>query len=442
CGVAVVLREVLKKISQVRILMIDPHNEYRASFGDQAEFVNPNNTNLPFWMFNFEEIVDVIFKGRPGVETEVEILAELIPIAKKQYAVGHNISTAQALRRRDDANINYTVDTPVPYRISDLLAALVTRLGSLENKAKLHTYRSLKARIEAVVFDPRYAFMFGKLTIDDRMSSVLGQLFRIPIKDKSITIVEIAGFPSEIVDSLVSVLCRLAFDLGVWSDGKVPTVVVCEEAHRYVPADRGRGFGPTKRAISRIAKEGRKYGIFLGVISQRPSELDPTILSQCNSLITMRLANDHDHSIVRAAVSDAASSMLEFLPSLGSREAIAFGDAVAMPMRLRFGELPPNRMPKSLMRLSGAVDIRSDVENSSEFLTEIVEKWRTITSDTQIDAGDPLLPQAPAVAERPAQPAQPVQPASPSLQTGRPSLLKKPISETPPFSDRPTLRCY
>ncbi len=384
CGVALVLQEVLDKIDGMRIFLIDPHNEYSNCFGNKAEVINPNNINLPFWLFNFEEIVDVFFKGRPGVEEEIELLSELIPLAKKRFAAGRGANRTSSLRK-DDATADYTADTPVPYRVSDLTTLLNARIGSLENKAHIQKYLRLKTRIESIALDPRYAFMFGNLTVDDQMAAVLGRLFRIPSDGKPMTIMEVAGFPAEVIDALVSVLCRMAFDLGVWSDGGVPILVVCEEAHRYVPSNRNSGFGPTKRAISRIAKEGRKYGVFLGIVSQRPSELDPTILSQCNTLIAMRMANERDQGIVRSAISDTASGLMEFLPSLGSREAIAFGDAVALPMRLQFAKLAEDRMPNSSMHLKQMPTLDHAGPNGHSVLDTIVQKWRSVTTYTRSD---------------------------------------------------------
>ncbi|MBB4303047.1 hypothetical protein GGD81_002085 [Rhodobium orientis] len=383
CGVALVLQEVLQNVGGMRIFLIDPHNEYSNCFGNNAEVINPNNVNLPFWLFNFEEIVDVFFKARPGVEEEIEVLSELIPLAKKRFAAGRANHTNSL--RKDDPSINFTADTPVPYRISDLMALLNARIGSLENKSHIQKYLRLKTRIETIALDPRYAFMFGNLTVDDQMANVLGRLFRIPTNGKPMTIMEVAGFPAEVVDALVSVLCRMAFDLGVWSDGGVPILVVCEEAHRYVPGNPNAGFGPTKRAISRIAKEGRKYGVFLGVVSQRPSELDPTILSQCNTLIAMRMANERDQAIVRSAIADTASGLIEFLPSLGGREAVAFGDAVALPMRMTFSELSPERMPHSSMHLKQAPAIDRPGADGRGMLEGIVTKWRSVTTFTRGD---------------------------------------------------------
>ena len=273
-SVALILQEILKKKANLRIFLIDPHNEYGHCFGEQTQIMNPKNLRLPFWLFNFEEIVDVFFRGRPGVEEETEILSELIPIAKAQYSSAH--ARAERILVRKVQPGGFTADTPVPYRISDLISLINDRMGKLENRSSWTKYHRLIMRIETLQHDSRYTFMFNNLFIEDLMVKVLGELFRMPTQGRPITVMQLAGFPAEVVDSVVSVLCRMAFDFGVWSDASVPILVCCEEAHRYAPADRKLGFGPTRKALSRIAKEGRKYGVFLGVITQRPAELDPT----------------------------------------------------------------------------------------------------------------------------------------------------------------------
>ena len=201
----------------------------------------------------------------------MEILSEVIPLAKAQYAAN---ARGDRVHIRKNALAGYTADTPVPYRISDVVAQISDRMGKLENRSSWTKYHRLITRIETLGNDSRYAFMFNSLFIEDMMVRVLSELFRLPIDGKPITVMQLAGFPAEVVDSVVSVLCRMAFDFGVWSDGAVPLLVCCEEAHRYAPADRKLGFGPTRKALSRIAKEGRKYGVFLGAVTQRPVELD------------------------------------------------------------------------------------------------------------------------------------------------------------------------
>jgi len=376
CGkssaVALLLRQVMKASPQTRVLLVDPHNEYRDGFADCAEVMSPRNLNLPFWLFNFEEIVDVFYRRRPGVEEEIDALADLIPMAKAN--VSQRAERSSLLRKDGTPDGGYTVDSPVPYRIADLLAMIDEQIGRLDGKDNRPKLRRLKARIESVVNDPRYHFMFSHRTVEDSMAEVLKKLFRVPMEGRPITIMEMAGFPAEVVDAVVSVVARLAFDVGVWSEGRLPLVVVCEEAHRYVPADKRLGFGPTRRAISRIAKEGRKYGVSLGIVTQRPAELDPTILSQCSTIFAMRMANDADHAIIRSAVSDAAASTLESLPSMGNREALAFGEAVSMPMRVRFASLPREHLPNNKAEVRGP----SSDPSGGDFMEDLVRRWRSV----------------------------------------------------------------
>ena len=233
----------------------------------------------------------------------------------------------------------------VAYRSSDLIGILDEHMGKLDLRGELAPYKRLKARLEAINRDSRYAFMFGSLTVQDTMAQVLSRLFRIPVNGKPIAILELGGLPSEIINVVVSVLARLAFDFGVWSAGRIPITFVCEEAHRYVPVDKTLGFEPTKRAISRIAKEGRKYGISLALLTQRPSELDTTILSQCSTILAMRLATESDQRVMRANVHDSTFGILEYLPLLADREAIVLGRGAPMPMRIKFHELPATILP-------------------------------------------------------------------------------------------------
>jgi DNA helicase HerA-like ATPase len=319
---------------------------------------------------------------------------------------------------RSDAG--YTVDTPVPYRLTDLFALIDDRMGKLENRSSRMTYNKLLQRISSVVNDPRYAFMFEAANVGgDTMAAVLSQLFRLPIENRPMTIMQLAGFPAEVVDSVVSVLGRMAFDFGLWSDGALPILFVCEEAHRYASANRDIGFGPTRRAISRIAKEGRKYGVFLGLVSQRPAELDPTILSQCSTLFVMRMANDRDQEIVRSAVSDAAASLLAFVPSLGTREVFAFGEGVALPTRLKFKELPPEYLPRSEAVSDASTDFGRDVDRN--FIDVVIDRWRGATLNNRLrsDEGPDGISHRSATSR---------------LDPDQYRLLKKPAPGTPPQS--------
>jgi DNA helicase HerA-like ATPase len=139
----------------------------------------------------------------------------------------------------------------------------------------------------------------------------------------------------------------MTFDFALWSEGQVPVTLVCEEAHRYVPTNPSFGFEPCKRAIAKIDREGRKYGASLCIVTQRPAEIDPAILSQGNTVFALRMSNDRDQEIVKSAIADTGAGLLEFLSALGQREAIAFGDGVTLPVRIKFDELPAHAMPRS-----------------------------------------------------------------------------------------------
>jgi len=402
-GVAVILQQVLKARPNLRIFLLDAHNEYGRCFGDLAHLVNPGNLKLPFWLFNFEELVDVIFGGRsPGVEDEFQILAELIPIAKSMYVQYQAAGSRTSAKKPDSKNAGFTVDTPVPYRLADLISLIDDRMGKLENRSSRMKYFKLIMRIEAVSNDPRYHFMFENANVGgDTMAEAICNLFRIAPAAKPMTVMQLAGLPVEVVDSVVSVVGRMAFEFGLWSDGAFPILFFCEEAHRYASADRSLGFGPTRRALSRIAKEGRKCGVFLGLASQRPAELDPTIISQCSTLFVMRMANDRDQEIIRSAVSDAAAGLVNLVPSLGTREVLAFGEGVSLPARMVFGELPSHQIPSS----EAVRNTHSGVthEAPADLVDLIVARWRgaTINNKHAQFEETPSAPPPPPSATRP-----------------------------------------
>ncbi len=421
-GVSLLLNEILKARPNLRIFLLDVHNEYGRCFGDRALVLNPRNLKLPFWLFNFEEIVDVLFGGRAGVPEELDVLAEVIPLAKGVYTQYQNADRI-GLKRIDPKQIGYTVDTPVPYRLVDLMSLIDERMGKLENRSSRIIYHKLISRIEAVRNDPRYAFMFDNANVGgDTMAEVISHLFRLPANGKPMTVMQLAGFPAEVINSVVSVLCRMAFDFGLWSDGVSPMLFVCEEAHRYASADRNVGFGPTRKAVSRIAKEGRKYGVYLGLITQRPAELDATIISQCNTLFTMRLANERDQALLRAAVSDAAANLLSFVPSLGTREVLAFGEGVALPTRLRFKEVPPHQLPRGEATISSVPSVTSG--HDMHFVGAVLERWRGATSQRDVP-NDPVFSAPPAKTLSNVE-APMLQPSM-GLDPDRFSLLKKPL---------------
>ena len=365
CAVTVILRSILDQHPNGHIVLLDPHNEYATAFADKAELLNPSNLQLPYWLLNFEEISHILIGGTSGahVFTQTALLKDAILRCKQMFAGDTN------------AESHITVDTPTPYRLSDLITVLRESMGMLNKAEGASPYLSLIAKIDGLRSDKRYAFMFSSLTVRDTMHQVLAQLLRIPVAGKPITIIDISGVPSEIVDVVVSVLFRLTFELAVWSErGSAPPVLlVCEEAHRYVPEKDGVGFAPTKRVISRIAKEGRKYGVTLCLVSQRPAELAINSLSQCNTIFALRLSNEHDQAFVGRALSENARWLIDSLPSLNTQEAVVVGDGVTVPVHIRFKDLDPNTRPSSH---DPSFSISWQTETETSFLDRAIDRWR------------------------------------------------------------------
>lgn len=365
CTTALILRSILDQHPNGHVVLLDPHNEYAAALGDRAEVINPANLQLPYWLMNFEEATATFVTGE-GIErvAEAAVLKDAILQARRKYC-GPDADT-----------LHISVDSPVPYRLSEVEKIIKEAMGRLDKPDNSLPYLRLQSRIQALQSDNRYGFMFSGLVVKDTLAEVLSRILRVPVGSRPATIFDLSGVPSEIVDVVVSVLCRMIFDFSLWSaEAKaVPVLLVYEEAHRYVPRDESLGFGPTRRAISRIAKEGRKYGVSLCLVSQRPSELSTTILSQCNTIFALRMANQHDQEFVEKMLPDGASGLLAALPALHTQEAIAVGEGVTVPMRLRFADLDVAHRP------NGGTATFSDAWQEDRldrsFVDETVDRWR------------------------------------------------------------------
>jgi len=362
CVVATILNAVIERNPNAHVMLLDPHSEYASAFKERAAVLSPGDgLYLPYWLFNFEELVEVVIGSDHNPE-QVKILGEAVLVAKQSYFAKAGLDKFG------------TVDTPAPYRMSDALRFLDTTMGSLNRPDGVAAYQAVKGRILALQGDSRYGFVFGgRLTLRDELSDILAQLFRIPVNGKPVTILDLSGVPSEVLNVVVSVLCRLAFDFALWSETPIPITIICEEAHRYAPRDKELGFEAAKRALFRIAKEGRKYGVSLCVVSQRPSDLAPGLLSECNTMFAFRMTGHEDQDIVRSAVPEASHGLMSFLPALRNGEAIAVGEGVAMPMRICFTPLPEGRRPRSA---TASFTSAWSKDSDGSQIEHTVERWR------------------------------------------------------------------
>jgi uncharacterized protein DUF87 len=363
-AVALILHRISELSPEGHIVMIDPHGEYSAAFKGCGELFNVENLQLPYWLMNFEEHCEVLLTTQ-GAERErdSDILAKLLLAARTK---GKNLETLGKV----------TVDSPIPYLLTDLATILTNEMGKLDRAGDVLPFQRLKNKLDEIRADPRYAFMFSGMLVSDSMGSLLSKLFRLPSHGRPISIVDVSGVPSEITSVVVSILARMVFDYAIWSrtEAQKPLLLVCEEAHRYVPKDEHSSGQAVRRILERIAKEGRKYGVSLGLITQRPSDLAEGVLSQCGTIIAMRLNNDRDQACVRAAMPEGARGFLDAIPALRNRECIICGEGVAIPLRVRFDDLEPEKRPASSDPSFSALWCQTGDEEG--IINRTIKRWR------------------------------------------------------------------
>ena len=363
-SVALILHRISQLSPEGHIVMIDPHGEYSAAFKGCGELFNVDNLQLPYWLMNFEEHCEVLLTTQ-GAERDrdADILAKLLLAARTK---GKNLESLGKV----------TVDSPIPYLLTDLNAILVNEMGKLDRSGDTLPFQRLKNKLDEIRADPRYSFMFSGMLVSDTMGSLLAKLFRLPSHGRPISIVDVSGVPSEITSVVVSVLARMVFDYAIWSrtEAQRPLLLVCEEAHRYVPKDEHSNGQAVRRILERIAKEGRKYGVSLGLITQRPSDLAEGVLSQCGTIIAMRLNNERDQACVRAAMPEGARGFLDAIPALRNRECIVCGEGVAIPLRVRFDDLEPEKRPASSDPSFAALWCQTGDEEG--IIARTIKRWR------------------------------------------------------------------
>lgn len=364
-AVALIIHRLVEKLPGGHILILDPHNEYATAFRDIGEHFDPTTLSLPYWMMNLEEHVEVfIGTHEAGHEVEIDILKRSLLAARKKNT------------RFSAARI--TVDTPVPYKLTNILAELDAQMGRLDKPEKHLPFLRLKHKIEELRSDDRYGFMFSGMLISDNFADIISRILRMPGNGKPVSTLDLSGVPSDIVDVVVSLLCRMVFDFALWSrkgDAARPLLLVCEEAHRYVPRQPNPRFDSARRVLERIAKEGRKYGVSLGLVSQRPSDVSESVLSQCGTILSMRMNNERDTAFVASALPEGSRAFLSSISALKTRECILSGEGVAAPMRVFLDHLEDTQRPSSA---DPAFSENWEwARQDAGFVPAVIERWRS-----------------------------------------------------------------
>ncbi len=426
CSVAKILQDVVgisdkknlnkEQLKNPHIIIFDIHSEYKSAFTieDEEKFnlniLDVDKLKLPYWLMNSEEL-EAMF-----IESNEQNSHNQVSQFKKSVIVNKE--------KHNPTLHNITYDTPVYFSIAEVYNYIynmnnevINKIENEEQKPKLSdgsliderteyfdkildfitpsTAKATKAsngafngefnrfisRLETKISDKRLSFLLKPNKADgskydtDDFIDILKQFLGY-IDKSNITVIDLSGVPFEVLSITVSLISRLVFDFTFHysklkhsnnEKNDIPFMIVCEEAHNYIPKSGGAEYKASKKSIERIAKEGRKYGLSLMVVSQRPSEVSDTIFSQCNNFVALRLTNINDQNYIKNLLPNNAISITDILPTLSAGECLVVGDATPMPAIVKMER--PNPEPKS---------------ESIKFHNEWKEDWKDISFDDVI----------------------------------------------------------
>lgn len=376
-AVTVLLKSIIDKKKDFdtwhpRIVILDPHNEYTTAFkGNCSSFSTDNGSlKLPYWLLSLEELCDLLLgKAEFTATTQKNMVKKALLECRKKTAVIFGI---------DEDKI--TIDSPIPFKISEF-KDLIDQDRIKLTDSKQDSYKSLLNKLDSLNDDARYNFLMedwasGK----DDVTEVIKQFIS---NDTSIHIIDLSGIPNEVAGIISSVIARTLFNFKVWETADEresnPILLVCEEAHRYVPNRGEAQYQAAQEAIKRIAKEGRKYGLSLMLVSQRPSELESTVLSQANSWIVLRLTNETDREYVKGILPDSLTGLTKNLSGLRKREAIFVGLAALIPSKILLNFLNEDERPKS--NDINFIEGWKKKVYEDEQIVKIINRWRLQTKE-------------------------------------------------------------
>jgi len=346
-SVAAILHAIIERGSEEEyekwnpyIILLDPHNEYGEAFPDHKRLSTDEGTlKLPYWLFNLQETTDLLIGKTEFAATSQ---SNIVKIA----LLNARMSAAETLNLNPE---NLPLDSPIPYSLEVFKAEVNSQRPPGKDKKEQKSFNSVINKLEALQRDSRMHFMMKSWDEScDPFSEIVSQFLG---SNEHVKIVDLSGVPNEVAGTASAVIARTLFSVKLWQTPEerkqTPILLVCEEAHRYVPNRGEAQYEAAQEAIRRLAKEGRKYGIGLMLVSQRPSEVEATVLSQCNSWVVLRITNDADREHVRSILPDSLAGLTKVLSGLRRREAVFVGQATTLPSRILIKDLPPEKLPRS-----------------------------------------------------------------------------------------------
>ena len=378
--------EQAAKLPSSNLVLFDLHGEYSLmSYASHLRIPGPEDLEsteegllfLPYWLMNTEELQSMFVETSEfAAHNQITKFRDIVIEEKRKTLTACNDLAVLSA---------FTIDSPIPFSIKSvrdelyrLDVEMVPGAKGLKKGDWNGQFSRFVGRIDSIVADKRYGFMFDgteAVMAYDYLVKLAKRLMGCKGEKQQIKIIDFSEVPSDILPVIVGLVARLIFQIQFWtdSDKRQPIALVCDEAHLYLP--RKEGCNPAEaRAVEnfeRIAKEGRKYGVALLVASQRPSDVSTTILSQCNNVVSMRLTNSDDQTVVKRLMPESLSGLTDVLPVLDTGEALVVGDAVLLPSRIKV--TAPTEPPQSSTRDFWKEWKKTEVEVSFE---EVIDKLR------------------------------------------------------------------
>ncbi|MGH8222166.1 MAG: ATP-binding protein [Woeseiaceae bacterium] len=379
--VASIVQKTVEVMPRAHIIVLDLHGEYcwkrldgvrSYAFADAiVRHVDARELEIPYWLMTFAELCDLLIEHS---EREATNQTAFFRDCLLEGRTDENNSPTSALGLK-----RVTVDTPIYFSLDGLLARVraknVERVGNRQGPM-FGDFDRFLMRIESKLNDARYDFLLKPKTRNS--SSALTDLLRdfvgLGEKKAAVTVIDLSSVPFDVRPTVAAQIGRLAFEFNYWNPQfrEFPILLACEEAHAYIPRASESQYAGSRKSMERIAKEGRKYGVGLAVVSQRPHEVSETVLAQCGTFICLRITNPEDQGYVRSLVPESEGDLVSVLAGLGRGEALVLGEAVPLPTRVQFRR--PNPVPNS-----DDVDFYEKWKDGPEDLNvaEIVKRWRS-----------------------------------------------------------------
>ena len=379
--VASLVQRTVAVMPRAHIIILDLHGEYcwkredgsrHYAFADAiVRHVDARELEIPYWLMTYAELCDLLIEHSEREATNQTAFFRDCLLEGRQK---ENTTATPPL-----GLIRVTVDTPIYFSLDDLIAKV--RAKNVERVANRQgpmfgDFDRFLMRIESKLNDTRYDFLLKptKRNTSASLSAMLRDFVGLGTQKAAVTVIDLSSVPFDVRPTVAAQIGRLAFEFNYWNPKyrEFPILLICEEAHAYIPRASESQFAGSRKSMERIAKEGRKYGVGLAVVSQRPHEVSETVLAQCGTFICLRITNPDDQAYVRSLVPESEGDLVSVLAGLGRGEALVLGEAVPLPTRLQFDK--PNPTPNS-----DDIDFYSNWKDGPTDLDvdAIVKRWRS-----------------------------------------------------------------